>query len=55
MKKAENFCKKLGLTRVMLSAQLTALSFYRSLGYKEHGEVYLDANIEHKDMTKLLK
>jgi predicted GNAT family N-acyltransferase len=39
--------KKLGL-----NAQLTALPFYQKLGYQEYGDIFLDANIEHKSMIK---
>lgn len=33
-----------------LEAQLHALNFYQSLGFKEYGDVFLDAGIEHKKM-----
>lgn len=33
-----------------LSAQIQALDFYRKLGFREHGDVYLDAGIAHMDM-----
>ena len=33
-----------------LSAQLSAMNVYRRAGFKEYGDVYLDAGIEHKDM-----
>lgn len=35
-----------------LSAQLHAIAFYEKLGYAAYGPIYLDANIEHRDMKK---
>ncbi|MDO5723504.1 MAG: GNAT family N-acetyltransferase [Flaviflexus sp.] len=40
--------------KIVLSSQLTALGFYRRLGYTEvGGEDYLDAGIWHRDMEKV--
>jgi predicted GNAT family N-acyltransferase len=52
----EQYVKQQGLTleKLGLSAQLTALPFYEKLGYIAYGDVYLDANIEHKSMFKNL-
>ncbi|QRV02782.1 GNAT family N-acetyltransferase [Arcanobacterium phocisimile] len=37
---------------IFLSAQLTAIDFYRRLGYQPvSDEIYLDAGIEHQDMS----
>ncbi|MDF2699864.1 MAG: acetyltransferase [Haloplasmataceae bacterium] len=38
--------------KLVLNAQLTALSFYKKLGFTEFGDIFLDANIEHKSMYK---
>jgi predicted GNAT family N-acyltransferase len=53
----EQYVKRQGLTleKLVLSAQLTALPFYEKLGYIAYGDIYLDANIEHKSMFKSLK
>ena len=40
--------------RVRLGAQIQALDFYRKLGFTEFGEIYLDADIEHKEMERVL-
>ncbi|AWA42812.1 GNAT family N-acetyltransferase [Trueperella pyogenes] len=41
-----------GVTRVELSAQETAMGFYRSLGYEvKSGERYLDEGMWHQDMV----
>lgn len=45
----------LGLAKVKLSAQITALPFYENLGFTAHGPVYLDAGIDHRDMQLLLR
>lgn len=49
---AENFAKAQGFNTVTLGAQITALGFYEKLGYVKHGEMFLDANIEHYEMDK---
>ncbi len=50
----EDYARKQNIKKLVLNAQLSALPFYRALGYKEHGEIFLDANIEHKTMDKQL-
>ncbi|QCU89989.1 GNAT family N-acetyltransferase [Thiomicrorhabdus sediminis] len=42
--------KKKGLDRVYLGSQLTAIPFYQKLGFAEYGDIFLDADIEHKHM-----
>ena len=37
---------------VVLSAQVHALRFYRSHGFVEEGEVYLEAGIKHQQMRR---
>ncbi len=44
-----------GLASAKLSAQLSALPFYETLGFTAHGPVYLDAGIDHRDMQLLLR
>jgi predicted GNAT family N-acyltransferase len=42
--------RKLGYVKLRLGAQLHAIPFYESLGYLAGGDVFLDANIEHRRM-----
>ena len=42
--------QRLGRPGITLSAQLHAIPFYQRLGYTARGEVFLDANIEHRWM-----
>ena len=44
-----------GRALVVLGAQLTAVPFYEKLGYVGEGEVFLDAGIPHRTMTKSLR
>lgn len=39
-----------GLRRAKLGAQVSAIPFYESLGFKAHGPVFDDAGIPHRDM-----
>ena len=39
-----------GIFDITLAAQLHAIGFYERLGYTVHGEVFLDAGIEHRWM-----
>ncbi|HEX7188957.1 MAG TPA: GNAT family N-acetyltransferase, partial [Actinomycetes bacterium] len=41
-----------GLRVVALSAQTHALGFYERLGYRAHGDVFDDAGLPHRWMTK---
>ncbi|KGJ04754.1 ElaA protein [Paracoccus halophilus] len=43
-----------GITRVKLSAQTHAITFYERFGFAAHGPVYDDAGIPHRDMTLAL-
>jgi predicted GNAT family N-acyltransferase len=40
-----------GLSRVDVDAQTQAMPFYRSLGFVEQGEVFMDAGLPHIKMT----
>lgn len=44
-----------GSVRIELSAQVTAIEFYRRLGYKISPQQYLDARIWHQDAHKTLQ
>lgn len=46
--------KQRGLKALTLYAQLQAEGFYQKLGYKSHGDTFLDAGIEHVAMSKPL-
>ncbi len=50
----EQTAMDLGLKRVYLGAQLTAIGFYEKLGYRCYGEIFMDAGIEHRHMEKSL-
>lgn len=42
--------RRLGRPGITLSAQLHAIPFYERLGYVAHGDIFLDAGIEHRWM-----
>lgn len=42
-------------TEIVLSAQTHAIPFYEKLGYEVCSDIFLDAGIEHKKMTKVLE
>lgn len=44
-----------GYDQLKLGAQVSAIPFYEKTGFIVVGDIYLDANIEHKDMIKNLK
>jgi predicted GNAT family N-acyltransferase len=48
----EGEAARAGSATLILSSQLSALPFYEKLGYEAYGDVYLDANIEHRMMRK---
>ena len=50
MNKCHDIARELGHKQITLSAQVQAIPFYRGLGYKEKGPIYLDAGIQHRDM-----
>lgn len=54
MNTIEEYAKKQNINYLYLNAQLTSMPFYQKLGYQERGEIFLDANIEHKMMEKYL-
>ncbi len=43
-----------GLPQVTLGAQLTAIAFYESLGYRAYGDEFDDAGIPHRMMRREL-
>lgn len=50
----ETEVKKLGGTKIELSAQVQAKDFYAKCGYEQTGDVYLDEHCPHILMFKLL-
>ena len=52
LREAERWARAQGARRVVLAAQLGARGFYDRAGYAAHGEVFLDAGIEHLRMEK---
>lgn len=51
---AEQVAKEHNATELVLGAQIHALSFYESLGYKSFSDTYIEANIEHQNMKKTI-
>ncbi|MEW8956347.1 GNAT family N-acetyltransferase [Clostridium sp.] len=47
MEKIIEICKESDFKEIRLNAQLRAKDFYKSLGFIENGEIFLEANIEH--------
>lgn len=51
MRAALEVCKSQGtVNKAVLGSQLHALKFYERLGFEAFGPIYLDAEIEHRDM-----
>ena len=44
-----------GIRQVILNAQLSAAGFYQRFGFEPQGEVFTEAGIEHRSMTKRLE
>ncbi len=44
-----------GYPRIYLGAQEHAIEFYRRLGFVPYGDPYIEANIPHQKMERLLK
>jgi predicted GNAT family N-acyltransferase len=51
---ADAEARKAGAARIVLGAQLPAVSVYERAGYERRGEVFLEAGIEHVWMEKAL-
>jgi predicted GNAT family N-acyltransferase len=43
-----------GVTTLTLHARLSAVGFYRRLGYATHGEHFIEIGLPHVDMCKQL-
>ncbi len=54
MESIEFHARQEGLRSVRLNAQVQAADFYEKLGYLAEGEVFIEAGIDHRLMTKRL-
>jgi len=54
MRTIHRFALERGYKKMILEAQCIAIPFYEKLGYEAEGPVYLDANIEHRNMWMML-
>ncbi len=54
MRAVEGEARRNGAATVTLSSQVHAIPFYERIGYVARGDVYDDAGIPHRDMTKSL-
>ena len=54
VQETEKRIRKLGASRLSLSAQVRASGFYKKLGFKQSGEIYFDEYCEHIHMEKIL-
>ena len=52
MQAVEEHARKKGIKTLELGAQTYIIPFYESLGYVAYGEIFLDADIEHRMMKK---
>ena len=52
MEAVEQWAASEGLGRVELNAQVDAVPFYLALGYREEGELFEEAGIPHRAMSK---
>lgn len=50
----ETSVKQQGYSKLALNAQYHAKSFYEALGYKSIGDIFMEENIEHIAMTKII-
>lgn len=54
MNSFESFYKNKGIKTFKLGSQISAMQFYKKLGYIEYGDIFLDAGIEHVMMKKTI-
>ena len=54
MSALQQLARDQGYSTILLSAQLHAMAFYEQLGYEAHGDVFLEAGIEHRQMALTL-
>ncbi len=49
-----NVARDAGYKKITMHARLTAIGFYKKLGYKTHGTEFLELSIPHYMMEKKL-
>ena len=49
-----NHISEMGYKQITLHAQAYLIKFYEDFGFVKHGEKFLDANIEHYSMEKVI-
>lgn len=49
---AEKICQSFGFEKIVLGAQVRALGFYEKSGFVPYGDIFLDADIDHRMMEK---
>lgn len=54
MEALEQCAAERGAETILLHAQVAVIPFYESLGYTAHGDVFVEADIEHREMEKAL-
>ncbi len=54
MRFIEECGKKQGVKQLVLHSQWHARGFYEKFGFKQRGKIFMDADIEHIEMTKNL-
>ncbi|TVP94782.1 MAG: GNAT family N-acetyltransferase [Acholeplasmatales bacterium] len=52
MSAVEAHARQCAIDRLELGAQLPVIPFYEKLGYQAYGDIFLDADIEHRMMAK---
>ncbi len=55
IREAMQYAKQLAVSEIMLGAQTTITDFYETLGFKQRGEVFMDAGIVHIEMSLALE
>ena|SRR5690606_21458579 len=55
LEKMVDYARQQGYVKLVLSAQLEAISFYEKAGFEPYGEIYLDAGLEHRSMRLILQ
>lgn len=52
MDEMERKSKELDFQKIQLGGQVSAIAFYNKCGFREYGEVFVEAGIDHKMMEK---
>ncbi len=54
MKHIEDFYRELGWKRIQLGAKFHICGFYEKCGYVKASDIYIEADVEHVDMIKVI-